>query len=158
MTGSECRFANGPFAGKKLGDVWPGLPPEWAGTRAERAAEFPLLVKFIFAEDKLSVQVHPDDEYAAGHEKLPGGSPARGKTEMWYAMRARADAEVLVGLEPDVTLEKFKTAISEGTAEDCLQKLKVRQGDAIFVPAGTAHTIGAGLVLCEIQESSDLTY
>ena len=82
MTGSECRIANGPFAGKKLGEAWPEMPPEWTGTGANRSAAFPLLVKFIFPEEKLSVQVHPDDEYASRHEQAAGG---RGKTEMWYA-------------------------------------------------------------------------
>jgi mannose-6-phosphate isomerase len=67
MTGSECRFANGPFVGKKLGEAWPKMPTEWAGTRADPSAAFPLLVKFIFPEEKLSVQVHPDDDYAARH-------------------------------------------------------------------------------------------
>ncbi len=155
MTGSECRFADGPFQGQKLGDAWPAMPPEWMGTLARRADIFPLLVKFIFSEDKLSVQVHPNDEYAAHHEQAAGG---RGKTEMWYAVQASAGAEVLVGLHPEVTLEKFKRAIADGTAEDCLQHVPLRSGDGIFVPAGTAHTIGAGLVLCEIQQHSDLTY
>jgi mannose-6-phosphate isomerase len=155
MTGGECRFANGPFAGRPLRAAWREMPPEWAGTRAATAAEFPLLVKFIFPEDKLSVQVHPDDAYAAAHEQTAGG---RGKTEMWYAMRARAGAEVLVGLKPEVTRESFARAISDGTAEHCLMRVPVCAGDAIFVPAGTAHTIGPGMVLCEIQEQSDLTY
>ncbi len=114
-----------------------------------------MLIKFIFAEEKLSVQVHPDDEYAARHEQAAGG---RGKTEMWYAIRARPRAEVLAGLKPEVTPEIFKRAIAEGSAEDCLLHVPLRAGEAIFVPAGTAHTIGAGLVLCEIQEYSDLTY
>jgi mannose-6-phosphate isomerase len=155
MTGSECRFVGEPFAGRKLGEVWPAMPPEWAGTIAERAESFPLLVKFIFSEDKLSVQVHPDDEYAARHERAAGG---RGKTEMWYAIQARPGAEVLVGLQVDVTPEKFKSAIADGTAEDCLKRVPLCPGDAVFVPSGTAHTIGAGLVLCEIQQHSDLTY
>jgi mannose-6-phosphate isomerase len=155
MTGSECRFASGPFEGKALGSVWPEMPIEWAGTKADRGSAFPLLVKFIFSEDKLSVQVHPDDEYAARHEKAAGG---RGKTEMWYAVRAHAGAEVLVGLKAGATCEKFEQAIGDGTAEECLERIAMREGDAIFVPAGTAHTIGAGLVLCEIQEHSDLTY
>ena len=155
MTGSECRFASGPFEGRRLGSVWPEMPAEWAGTRADRGSAFPLLVKFIFSEGKLSVQVHPDDEYAARHEKAAGG---RGKTEMWYAVQARAGAEVLVGLKPGVDREKFEQSIGNGTAEECLERIAVREGDAIFVPAGTAHTIGAGLVLCEIQEHSDLTY
>jgi mannose-6-phosphate isomerase len=155
MTGGECRFANGPFADRQLRAAWREMPPQWAGTRAATAADFPLLVKFIFPEDKLSVQVHPDDGYAAAHEQTAGG---RGKTEMWYAMRARAGAEVLVGLKPDVTRESFARAIADGTAEDCLMRVPVCAGDAIFVPAGTAHTIGPGMVLCEIQEQSDLTY
>jgi mannose-6-phosphate isomerase len=155
MTGSECRFASGPFEGKALGRVWPEMPIEWAGTKADGGSAFPLLVKFIFSEDKLSVQVHPDDEYAARYEKAAGG---RGKTEMWYAVRARAGAEVLVGLKAGATREKFERAIGDGTAEECLERIAMGEGDAIFVPAGTAHTIGAGLVLCEIQEHSDLTY
>jgi mannose-6-phosphate isomerase len=138
-----------------LGDVWPEMPVEWAGTKADRGSAFPLLVKFIFSDDRLSVQVHPDDDYAGRHEKAAGG---RGKTEMWYAVRARPGAEVLVGLKPGVTREKFERAIAEGTAEACLERIAVRGGDAIFVPAGTAHTIGPGLVLCEIQQHSDLTY
>jgi mannose-6-phosphate isomerase len=156
MTGVECRVASGPFAGQKLGEVWRTLPSAWTGTKISASdAPFPLLVKFIFADDKLSVQVHPDDEYAARYEKAAGG---RGKTEMWYAIRARPGAEVLAGLKPGVTSEIFKRAIEDGSAEDCLQHVPVSAGEAIFVPAGTAHTIGAGLVLCEVQEYSDLTY
>ena len=156
MTGVECRFASGPFAGQKLGDVWRTLPSAWTGTKIGGGdAPFPLLVKFIFADEKLSVQVHPDDEYAARHEKAAGG---RGKTEMWYAIHARPGAEVLAGLKPGVTPEIFKRAIEDGSAEDCLQHVPLSAGEAIFVPAGTAHTIGAGLFLCEVQEYSDLTY
>jgi len=155
LTGDECRFASGPFVGRKLGEVWPAMPVEWAGTKADRGSFFPLLVKFIFSEDKLSVQVHPDDAYAAQHEQAAGG---RGKTEMWYAMRARPGAEVLVGLKPDATHDGFASAIKAGTAEDFLARVPLSAGDAVFVPAGTAHTIGPGLVLCEIQQHSDLTY
>src|SRR5208282_6144441 len=117
-TGSECRFANGPFAGKKLGEAWSEMPPEWAGTSMGRGGAFPLLVKFIFPQDKLSVQVHPDDEYAARNEMAAGG---RGKTEMWYVVDARPGAEVLVGLKSSVTRGDFKRAIADGTAEDCLE-------------------------------------
>jgi mannose-6-phosphate isomerase len=155
MTGNECRFANGPFAGMKLGDAWPTMPPEWAGTRVASNAAFPLLVKFIFPADKLSVQVHPDDEYAALHEAAAGG---RGKTEMWYAVRADPGAEVLLGMKPGVTLEEFRRAIADGTAEHCLEHVPLRAGEAVFVSAGSAHTIGPGFVLCEIQQQSDLTY
>jgi mannose-6-phosphate isomerase len=155
MTGNECRFASGPFAGQKLGEVWHKMPPHWAGTQAVLTRDFPLLVKFIFAEQKLSVQVHPDDEFAKRNEPGPGSC---GKTEMWYALRAREGAEVLLGLKPGVTAEKFKRAIVDGTAEDLLEHVPMRPGDTIFVPAGTAHTIGPGLVLCEIQQHSDITY
>jgi len=155
LTGNDCRFADGPFAGQTLGEVWCDMPPEWVGTAVDRSGAFPILVKFIFPEEKLSVQVHPDDDYASRHEQAAGG---RGKTEMWYAMQARPGAEVLVGLKPSVTREQFQRAISDGTAEDCLEHIPLRTGDAVFVPAGTAHTIGPGLVLCEVQQNSDLTY
>ncbi len=155
LTGNDCVFAGGPYAGKKLGDAWREMPVEWTGTSSVRGAAFPLLVKFLFVEDKLSIQVHPDDDYAARHEPAAGG---RGKTEMWYAMRVREGSEVMVGLKPGVDHEKFRRAIQDGTAEGCLHHIQLKAGDAIFVPAGTAHTIGPGFVLCEIQEHSDLTY
>lgn len=155
MTGNECRFLNGPFAGRKLGEVWPEMPDEWAGTSISRDGDFPLLVKFIFSEDKLSVQVHPDDQFAGEHEKSAGG---RGKTEMWYVVRAHSGAQVLVGLKPDLTHRDIQAAISSCAAEECLTQIPLRAGDAVFVPAGTVHTIGPGLLLCEIQQHSDLTY
>jgi mannose-6-phosphate isomerase len=155
LTGSECRFADGEFAAKALGEVWQQMPVEWTGTSVSRSGVFPILVKFIFPDDKLSVQVHPDDEYAARYEQAAGGL---GKTEMWYAVEARAGAEVMVGMKSDVTRESFQRAIAENTAEQCIEHIPVSAGDAIFVPAGTVHTIGPGLVLCEIQEHSDLTY
>jgi mannose-6-phosphate isomerase len=154
LTGNDCVFANGPYEGKKLADTWREMPVEWTGTSA-RGAAFPLLAKFLFVEDKLSVQVHPDDDYAARHEQAAGG---RGKTEMWYAVRAREGSEVMVGLKPGMDREKFVRAIQDGTVEECLRHVQLRAGEAIFVPAGTAHTIGPGFVLCEIQEHSDLTY
>jgi mannose-6-phosphate isomerase len=155
MSGSDCRFASGPFEGQKLGEAWPNMPSEWAGTQLQCGGVFPLLVKFLFSDDKLSVQVHPDDDYASRHETAAGG---RGKTEMWYALRARPGANVLVGLKPGVTLESFMAAIADGTAEDCLERVELAEGEAVFVPARTVHTIGPGLVLCEIQQHSDLTY
>jgi len=155
MTGNDCRFANGSFAGKTLGEVWPSMPAEWTGTHIERSAALPLLVKFIFPAEKLSVQVHPDDAYAARHEAAAGG---RGKTEMWYAVRAEPGAEVLLGMKPEVTFDQFKRAIADGTAEHCLERVPLRAGEAVFVSAGSAHTIGPGFVLCEVQQQSDLTY
>lgn len=155
LTGNDCRLADGPFAGQKLGDAWLRMGDEWAGKRARRDKSFPVLVKFLFPEDKLSVQVHPDDEYAAKNEAAAGGV---GKTEMWYVIAARPGAEVRVGLQESTTREAFRRAIAEGNAEEHVERIAVRAGDAIFVPAGTVHTIGPGMILCEIQENSDLTY
>src|SRR5271163_4032869 len=121
MTGVECRFASGPFTGQRLGDVWRTLPPAWTGTKISAPdCSFPLLVKFIFAEENLSVQVHPDDEYAARHEQAAGG---RGKNEMWYILRAAPGASVLAGLKPHVTHAALERAIAEGSAEDLLERL-----------------------------------
>ena len=152
-TAASLRRALWP--GARSGKTGPRCPEEWTGKRIRGTPRIPLLVKFIFPEDKLSVQVHPDDNYAREHEAAAGGV---GKTEMWYAVSARPGAEVRLGLQPGVTRESFRQAIADGTAERCLRPLEVRAGDAFFVPAGTAHTIGAGMVLCEVQEHSDLTY
>ncbi|MGH9704830.1 MAG: class I mannose-6-phosphate isomerase, partial [Candidatus Acidiferrales bacterium] len=155
LTGNECRFADGPFAGKKIGEAWPEMPQEWAGIRANQSAPFPLLVKFIFPEDKLSVQVHPSDDYARRQNRDAGNV---GKTEMWYAVSAQPDASVLVGFKPGVTSSDFRRSIARGTAEECLEKIIIHPGDVVFVPAGTVHTIGPGMVLCEIQQNSDITF
>ena len=155
LTGDRCVFATGPLEGRSLGEVWPTLSAEWSGSDVENAPRIPLLVKFIFPDAKLSVQVHPSDTYAREHEAAAGGM---GKTEMWYAVAARENAEVRLGLVPGVTRETFGRAIADGTVEDCLKRVPVHAGDAIFVPAGTAHTIGPGMVLCEVQQHSDLTY
>jgi mannose-6-phosphate isomerase len=155
LTGNECRFASGDFAGRTLGETWPELSDEWTGTRLRGLDRIPLLVKFIFPEEKLSVQVHPDDSYVEQHEAAAGGN---GKTEMWYVITAREGAELRVGLRPSVTPKSFRRAIADGNVEECLERVAVRSGDAVFVPAGTAHTIGPGVVLCEIQQHSDITY
>jgi mannose-6-phosphate isomerase len=159
LTGDACRFANGPYAGQTLGEAWPRMPTEWTGTRIASTsaahARIPLLAKFIFPADKLSVQVHPDDAYAQEHEQAAGGV---GKTEMWYVAKASAGATIRVGLRSNVTRESFARSIDAGTAEDCLQPIAVRAGDTIFIPAGTAHSIGPGVVLYEMQQHSDLTY
>ncbi len=155
LTGNECVFAGSEFAGKTLGEVWPILPEQWTGSRLRGLPRIPLLVKFIFPQQNLSVQVHLDDAYAEQHESAAGGV---GKTEMWYTVSAREGTELRVGLRPEVTRESFGRAIADGTVEECLERIPVRHGDAIFVPAGTAHTIGPGVVLCEIQQHSDITY
>jgi mannose-6-phosphate isomerase len=155
MSGAGARFAGGAFAGRTLGEVWPEMTSEWTGTRIKHEPLFPLLVKFIFAETNLSVQVHPGDDYAARFEQSAGG---RGKTEMWHILSARKDAAVLAGLKPRVTRASLERAVAEGTAENLLERVPMRAGDTVFIPAGMVHTIGSGLVLCEIQQNSDITY
>ena len=156
LTGNGCKIATGPYEGNSLGEAWQQMPREWRGENLLHTAEFPLLVKFIFPTEKLSIQVHPDDAYASVHEKSNGG---RGKTEMWYAVNAEPGATLLAGLKPGVTKQKFKEAVeSHGNLEDFLQSHEVHTGDTFFIPAGTPHTIGPGMTICEVQQYSDLTY
>ena len=155
LTGIDCKVASGPLQGKTLGEAWREMPAEWRGTRFTEPGDFPILVKFIFPTNKLSIQVHPDDLYAAAHERAAGG---RGKTEMWHALYAEPEARVLIGLDPKVEKEDFIRAMGNRTLENLFVHWRVQAGDTFFVPAGTPHTIGPGMVLCEIQEYSDLTY
>lgn len=155
LTGVDCKIATGPFAGTTLGEAWKKMPAEWRGTRFAEPSDFPILIKFLFPNDKLSIQVHPDDTYAAAHEKAAGG---RGKTEMWHILSADPAAQVLVGLKPGVTRESLLEALHDQTLENLFQHHPVHAGDTFFVPARTPHTIGPGMVICEIQEYSDLTY
>lgn len=151
----NCRVANGPFAGKTLAEAWREMPPEWRGNNFASGGDFPLLVKFLFPTDKLSIQVHPDDAYAAVHEKAGGG---RGKTEMWHVISAKPGASLLLGLKQGVTREKFLEALQNNSLEDLFQRHPVQAGDTFFIPARTPHTIGPDMVICEVQEYSDLTY
>jgi len=155
LTGDRCTFASGQLAGRSLGEAWAALSADWIGRAAEARPRIPILVKFIFPAEKLSVQVHPSDEYAREHEAAAGGV---GKTEMWYAVAAQPSAELLLGLEPGVTPEMFRQALTKADVERCLCRLTVQAGDAFFVPAGSAHTIGPGMLLCEVQQHSDITY
>jgi mannose-6-phosphate isomerase len=155
LTGVDCRIASGPFVGKTLGAAWTEMPVEWRGTSLRSVQDFPLLVKFIFPTDKLSIQVHPDDDYAAMHDQAAGG---RGKTEMWHAVSAEDGARVLIGLIPEADKAKFLASLSGDTIEDLFVHWRVQPGDSFFVPSGTPHTIGKGMVLCEVQQYSDLTY
>lgn len=155
LTGVDCRVATGPFAGKTLGEAWREMPAEWRGEKFKEPGDFPLLVKFIFPTDKLSIQVHPDDAYASLHEKAAGG---RGKTEMWHVVSAEPGAQVLVGFKPGISKERFFDAIRNNSLEELLETHSVFNGDTFFIPAGTPHTIGSGMVLCEVQQYSDLTY
>lgn len=131
------------------------MPAEWRGTQLASAPDFPLLVKFIFPADELSIQVHPDDAYAAIHEKAAGG---RGKTEMWHVVSAERGARLLAGLKAGVTKERFLEALADHTLKNLFQPHEIRAGDTFFIPPGTPHTIGPKMVICEVQEYSDLTY
>ena len=155
LTGIDCKIATGPFSGRTLGEAWREMPPEWRGTRFAEPGDFPILIKFIFPNDKLSIQVHPDDAYAATHERAAG---VRGKTEMWHVICAEPGARVLVGLRPGTTKEKFLAALEAKTLEDLFVSWPVNAGDTLFLAARTPHTIGPGIVICEVQEYSDLTY
>jgi mannose-6-phosphate isomerase len=155
LTGVDCKIATGPFAGKTLGEAWSKMTIGWRGTSLEGEANFPLLLKFIFPKDKLSIQVHPDDAYAAANEQRAGG---RGKTEMWYVVSAEHGARLLAGLKPGTTKESFRAALANHELEDLFQAYEVRAGDTFFVPAGMPHTIGPGMIIFEVQEYSDLTY
>ncbi|HXY26535.1 MAG TPA: type I phosphomannose isomerase catalytic subunit [Candidatus Acidoferrum sp.] len=155
LTGVDCKVATGPFAGETLGKAWREMPPEWRGTRFAEPGDFPILIKFIFPNDKLSIQVHPDDAYADAHEKAAGG---RGKTEMWNVVSAKPGASLLLGLKPGATKDSFAKALENQTLEDLFQRYTVQTGDTYFVPARTPHTIGPDMVICEVQEYSDITY
>jgi mannose-6-phosphate isomerase len=159
LTGASCRLASGPYAGRELGQAWREMPVEWKGTRCAGNEQISLLVKFLFPAEKPSIQVHPDDAYAAKHEVARGG---RGKTEMWHVLGTapglRNGAELFVNLRPGVTPDSFRRAIDDGTLESLIARISVVPGDTIFVPPGTVHTIGGGIMLCEIMEQSDITY
>jgi mannose-6-phosphate isomerase len=155
LTGLDCRVGSWPFRGKSLGEAWREMPTEWRGSRFAMSDAFPLLVKFIFPNDRLSIQVHPDDAYAAAHEKSAGGA---GKTEMWHIFSAEQGAQVLLGLKHGVGKQEFLRGLEQQTLESLFQAHPVQSGDTIFVPAGSPHTIGTGMVVFEVQQYSDLTY
>jgi mannose-6-phosphate isomerase len=155
LTSFDCPITSGPYEGKFLGSAWREMPEAWRGSALARIPEFPILVKFIFPADKLSIQVHPDDAYASAHEQAAGG---RGKTEMWHAVSAEPGATVLIGLKPGTTRADFLKALDSRTLETLFAAHPVHSGDTFFIPPGTPHAIGPGMVLCEIQEYSDLTY
>lgn len=151
LTGDDCLVESGPHMGKTLGTLFKETPEAMLGKDAPKDGS-PLLIKMIFAREKLSVQVHPDDRMAQKY-----GQP-RGKTECWYAVAAEAGAQVAAGLKPGVTLEQVKAGIQNGTLEESLNVLPVTTGDMVFVDAGTVHAIWPGSVLLETQQNSDVTY
>jgi len=127
--------------GRRIGEVWFTHP-----------SPLPLLVKIIFTEENLSVQVHPDDLYAQEHEQ------SLGKTEMWHIMRAAPGASVAMGFREEISRERLREAAVSGEIVELLNWVVARPGDTFFIPAGTVHAAGAGLVLCEVQQQSDVTY
>ena len=144
--------ANGPFAGKDLHWLMEHHGRELLGNvKPARGNRFPLLCKILDAREKLSLQVHPPASRAA---EL-GGEP---KTEMWYIADATPGAELFVGLKRGVTRTEFEKKIQIGEVTDCFHRIPVRAGDAMFLPSGRVHAIGAGLVIFEIQQNSDTTY
>lgn len=142
--------ANGSFKGKTLAEVLKETP-KYLGTKVENG-ELPVLVKFIDAKKDLSVQVHPNDEYAQKHEH------DNGKTEMWHVIDAEEGACLIYGFQHAVTEEILRKSLEAGTLSKHLQKVPVHKGDTYFVPAGTVHGIGKGILVAEIQESSNVTY
>ncbi len=144
-------IANGPLAGRNLRWLMENRAVELMGEATAPHGRFPLLVKILDAQQVLSVQVHPPAEVAP---KL-GGEP---KTEMWFVTRAAPRAQLLAGLRRGVERAEFERKLADGTVGECIHSLTVRAGDALFVPSGRIHALGAGLVIFEIQQNSDTTY
>lgn len=152
LTADTCKVANGPLAGATLGELCRRYGRELVGGAARETDRFPLLIKFLFPREKLSVQVHPDDE---GARRL--GQPC-GKTECWYVVGAEPGAQIGLGLKPGVTKAQFEQAIRETRAEELMNWLNIHPGEMIYVDAGTVHAIGSGSILVETQQNSDTTF
>lgn len=143
---------SGEFKGKTLAELLE-LHPEFLGTSLQSSGRLPILIKLIDAKEDLSVQVHPDDDYAGEHE-----NGAMGKSEMWYVLDAAAGADIVYGFRSRMSREMLLESLRNGTVEKYLQRIPVHRDDVFFVPAGKVHAIGAGALIAEIQENSNLTY
>jgi mannose-6-phosphate isomerase len=152
LTGDEARFLNGPVAGLTLGEVSREFGRALHG-QAWNGQRFPLLAKYLFTSDWLSIQVHPDDEYAGRHE-----AGSFGKCEMWYFLAVERKAACLLGLKPGTSREDWRQAVAQGRAAGSLQLFHPRVGESVYVPPGTVHALGPGLVLFEVEQNSDITY
>lgn len=148
-------IANGIYKGKRLGEIISAFAKAILGTSTldRFGQEMPLLIKFIDASKKLSVQLHPDDTFAQELHQQP-----RGKTEMWYILKAEEDAHIIAGFKDTINAQQFQAAIADNTLEEKLNTIPVKEGDAFYISAGLIHAIGAGIVLAEIQQTSDITY
>jgi mannose-6-phosphate isomerase len=143
---------SGPFRGWELKRLVHDQARELLGIHAG-LAQFPLLIKFLDAHDRLSVQVHPNDEQARAFV-----AKERGKTEAWVILAAEPQSAIYAGLQRGVDEAALRSALAQGTVEECLNRLPVEAGDCLYIPAGTVHAIGEGVLLAEVQQSSDLTF
>lgn len=148
----QCVIENGDFAGRTLSDVLANEGKDYLGTNCEKFSDFPILIKLIDALDNLSVQVHPDDEYALANEG------EFGKTEAWYIVDCDDDAEIIYGFKKDIDKETFRKSIEENTLLEYVNRVKVKKGDIFFIKAGTLHAICKGILLAEVQQNSNTTY
>jgi mannose-6-phosphate isomerase len=152
LSGDDCKVAGGPLAGRTLAQLSEEYQRELVGEAARDPRRFPLLLKFLFPHEKLSVQVHPDDAQA-----LRVGEPW-GKTECWYVAHAKPGSQIALGLKTGVTAAQLEEAIHQKRAEEVLNWVNVYAGDMIYVAGGTVHTLGPGSIIVETQQQSDTTY
>ncbi|MDE6472485.1 MAG: class I mannose-6-phosphate isomerase [Clostridia bacterium] len=147
----ESVVVNGEFSSRKLSGVLQDNP-EFLGKKGKEFSFFPILVKLIDSKSNLSIQVHPDDEYALREEG------EYGKTEMWYIVDAKKGGGVYCGFKEPISKEQLAKALTEGNITDYLNFIEVEKGDCLFIPAGTVHAICGGILLCEVQQNSSITY
>ena len=150
--GAESTVLNGEFKGKPLSYALNHFGNSAIGTKHKKGSDFPMLIKIIDAYDNLSIQVHPDDNYANAIEHCYG------KNEMWYILNADPGANIYYGFNKDITKQEFEQRIKDGTLPDVLNKVEVKKGECYYIPAGTIHAINKGVLLAEVQQSSNITY